>query len=161
MQLKTNIGKLFFNLLLKHFPREHLLHKIFNRNTIKLSYSCTDNLERIIKKHNSKIIRKSSAPKEEETRDCNCYIKNACPLQNKCLTKNVVYKATVSVENEEDKYYIGIAHTTFKDRLYNHRNTFKYTKGKKKTSLATYIWKLEEREDDTPYNIKWEIITQV
>ena len=38
--VKTNIGKRFLKLVKKHFPRGHKLYKIFNRNTLKLSYSC-------------------------------------------------------------------------------------------------------------------------
>ena len=38
--VKTNIGKTFLKLVKKHFPRGHKLYKIFNRNTLKLSYSC-------------------------------------------------------------------------------------------------------------------------
>ena len=36
--VKTNVVKLFFRLLYKHFPKSHSLYKIFNRNTIKVSY---------------------------------------------------------------------------------------------------------------------------
>ena len=38
--VKTNIEKAFIKLVKKHFPRGHKLYKIFNRNTLKLSYSC-------------------------------------------------------------------------------------------------------------------------
>ena len=38
--VKTNVAKKFFHLLDKHFPKAHLLHKVFNRNTVKVSYSC-------------------------------------------------------------------------------------------------------------------------
>ena len=31
--IKTNIGKMFLQLLLKHFPKHHQMHKIFNKNT--------------------------------------------------------------------------------------------------------------------------------
>ena len=34
---------MFINLVDKHFPKGHILNKTFNRNTTKLSYSCTDN----------------------------------------------------------------------------------------------------------------------
>jgi len=34
----TNIGHKFFGLVDKHFPNDHKLRKIFNRNTIKISY---------------------------------------------------------------------------------------------------------------------------
>ena len=37
--VKTNIGKQFLKLVKKHFPRHHKYNKIFNNNTIKLSYS--------------------------------------------------------------------------------------------------------------------------
>ena len=47
-QVKTNIGKIFINLIKKHFPPSHKLHKIFNRNTLKVGYSCIDNIDKII-----------------------------------------------------------------------------------------------------------------
>ena len=36
--VSTNIAKRFLNLLDKHFPQNNRLHKIFNRNTVKISY---------------------------------------------------------------------------------------------------------------------------
>ena len=33
----------------KHFPKHHKLSKIFNNNTLKLSYSCLKNMSSIIK----------------------------------------------------------------------------------------------------------------
>ena len=35
--VKTNIGRIFIKLIGKHFPPNHKLVKIFNKNTIKLS----------------------------------------------------------------------------------------------------------------------------
>ena len=35
----------------KHFPKDHKLHKIANRNTIKISYSCMNSTKRIIDNH--------------------------------------------------------------------------------------------------------------
>ena len=37
----TNVAKRFLNLVDRHFPKTNTLHKIFNRNTVKVSYSCT------------------------------------------------------------------------------------------------------------------------
>ena len=48
--VKTNIGKLFIKLVRKHFPKNSKYHKIFNLNTLKLSYCCTTNVGNIIKK---------------------------------------------------------------------------------------------------------------
>ena len=36
-------------------PKSNKLHKIFNRNTVKVSYCCTENLWSIIKTHNKKV----------------------------------------------------------------------------------------------------------
>ena len=46
--VKTNVGKIFMKLIVKHFPKHHRYHKIFNKNTIKLSYSCMQNMGNII-----------------------------------------------------------------------------------------------------------------
>ena len=36
-----NVGKYFLKLIDKHFKHDNILHKIFNRKTLKISYSCT------------------------------------------------------------------------------------------------------------------------
>ncbi len=46
--VKTNIARNFLCLIDKHFPPNHKLHKIFNRNTVKVSYSCMNNVKSII-----------------------------------------------------------------------------------------------------------------
>ena len=50
--VKTKIGKFFLQLIKKHFPKEHKFHKIFNKNTLKLSYSCMPNIKTKINAHN-------------------------------------------------------------------------------------------------------------
>ena len=67
LSVKANIGKLFFKLLKKHFPKSNPLSKIFNKNTIKISYSCTRNMKSIMSSHNKKIL----TPKNKQVR-CNC-----------------------------------------------------------------------------------------
>ena len=49
---KTNIARSFLHLVDTHFPAGHKLHKIFNRNTVKVSYSCMNNVRSIITNHN-------------------------------------------------------------------------------------------------------------
>ena len=67
--VKTNVAKTFFRLLDKHFPKSHSLHKILNRNnTIKVSYSCMNNVSEIIKQHNKNVSNK----KVNQTNPCNC-----------------------------------------------------------------------------------------
>ena len=47
--ITSNIGGDFLNLISKHFPNNSPLAKIFNKNNIKVSYSCTSNMSQIIK----------------------------------------------------------------------------------------------------------------
>ena len=44
---------------IKHFPKDHKLRKIFNCNTIKISYSCMNNTKQIINNHNKCILNSS------------------------------------------------------------------------------------------------------
>ena len=76
MNIKNNIGKNFLQVIDKHFHRSSKLHKIFNRNKVKVSYSCTRNFEQIIKRYNKKLTLR----KEEKTTDFNCKRKQKCPL---------------------------------------------------------------------------------
>ena len=115
--VKTNIAGNFLCLIDKHFPPNHKLHKIFNRNTVKVSYSCMNNVKSIISKHNTRITGKSK-PQCEVIDPCTCRDKKTCPLQEKCMTKDIVYKATVTTSNTNStKHYIGMTASTFKERL--------------------------------------------
>ena len=96
--VKTNTGKVFLNLIKKHFPPHHKIHKLFNKKTVKISYSCTQNIKTIINSHNAKIL---FPKKSTEQRTCNCLNKVNCPLEQKCLTKNIVYKAKVISSNQD------------------------------------------------------------
>ena len=58
ISVKTNIGKLFLKLVDRAFPTKHALHKIFNRNTIKISYSCCTNIKNTISAHNAHVLNK-------------------------------------------------------------------------------------------------------
>ena len=52
--VSTNIAKRFLNFLDPHFPKSNKPHAILNRNTVKVSYSCTQNMSNKIKSHNKK-----------------------------------------------------------------------------------------------------------
>jgi hypothetical protein len=49
--VSTNIGQTFLNIIDDEFPPGHPLHKIFNRNTVKISYSCMPNIKQTIDGH--------------------------------------------------------------------------------------------------------------
>ena len=61
-RVKTDIGKRFLALVKSHFPPQHKYSKIFNRNTIKLSYSCTPSMASIISSHNRKALNSKDVP---------------------------------------------------------------------------------------------------
>ena len=71
-----NIAKYFLYLLDNHFGANYLYHKIFKRNNVKVSCSCSKNRKTIIKSHNKSI----SDFKSEGTRgNWNCRNKTKCP----------------------------------------------------------------------------------
>ena len=90
--VKTNIGRIFIKLISKHFPPNHKFVKIFNKNTIKLSYSCMPNIRSKINGHNKKILQPKPA---EPQKLCNCLVKEDCPLNGLCLTSSILYQDTI------------------------------------------------------------------
>ena len=150
--VKSNIGKKFLDLIDKNFPREHQLHKICNRNTLKISYSCMNNMANIVKAHNNKIIKNDSINRMET---CNCRKKEECPLPGKCTVDNVVYEAKVATINTE-KTYIGLTSNSFKTRYATHKASFLHTEKRHQTELSKYIWTLKDK--NTPHTITWRII---
>ena len=154
--VKTNIARSFLHLVDTHFPAGHKLHKIFNRNTVKVSYSCMNNVRSIITSHNTRIIRKSQT-QVTGVDNWNCRNKEACPLQNKCTNKDIVYKATISTSNANDtRHYIGMTSSTFKERYRNHIKSFTHKKYSNETELSKHIWHLKQNKTD--FTIKWSII---
>ena len=150
--VQTNIGKRFLALINLHFPVNHKLPRICNKNTIKLSYSCMENMGKIIQSHN----QKTSKPHQEQQQEtCNCRRKAECPLPGKCTVQNVVYKATVSTANDQ-KQYIGLTANTFKTRYTSHKASFTNEQKRNSTELSKYIWQL--KEENTPYSLEWKIL---
>ena len=48
----------FLQIFDKYFPKSHKLHKLFNRNNLKVSYRSLSNIASIINCHNKKTLRK-------------------------------------------------------------------------------------------------------
>ena len=153
--VSTNIGNLFFQILDKHFPKTSRFHKIFNRNTVKLSYSCMPNLSNIISNHNKKLLNQTSVNNLNSNPTCNCKNKSLCPLNGNCLKKSIVYKATLSTVNN-NRYYYGLCETSFKARFYNHNQSFKNIGKRNSTELSKTIWSL--KENNINYNLSWTIV---
>ena len=84
-------------------------------------------------------------------------LKNTCPLEGKCLSKSVVYKATVKQENRKTNTYIGLTSNHFKKRFYAHTHSFK-NPDVNQTSLSNHIRNL--KEGGIKHTIQWEQIDQ-
>ena len=119
------IGRYFLKLIYKDFPRDHQFHKSFNRNNLKLSYSCMPNIKSAINSHNRKILH---PPVSNQRRTCKCINKTDCLLQEKCLWKNTLYQADISSEKFQIKIYYNISETKFKRRYFNHKKSFNHKK---------------------------------
>ena len=63
----TRIAQSFLHLDI-HFPKNHTFNKIFNKNNVKVSYSCMQNFKAIISNHNMNILHQNKEMKDE----CNC-----------------------------------------------------------------------------------------
>ena len=109
--VSTKIGKSFLNLLDLNFPRNHICSSIFNRNKIKISYSCMQNIRSVKNDHNMKVLNNTAEIEES----CNCRNKNNCPLDGTCSTPNIIYETqiTLNLLNYKQNIYIGTAKTDF------------------------------------------------
>ena len=135
MNVKTNVGKILFKLLRKHFPPSYLMYTIFNTNKVKISYTCF-----LFHRFNNIF------PKQKIEYGCNCNDKNKCPLDNKCLTPRIVYRAEVTNDQtQEQKFYHGISDTLFKEQYENHKKSFRHKEYSTETDLAKYCWELKDK----------------
>ena len=156
--ISTNIAQIFLQLLDKHFPRRNkTMHKLFNRNNVKVSYSCTPNMGRIIKGHNRNLLSKKKA---EVTNLCNCRNKLNCPLQGTCQKKSIVYQCEIEAPNTEKKTYIGLTEREFKTRFGEHKTTFNNKKYSNSTTLSSYIWEMKKKGIHNA-SLKWSFIKEI
>lgn len=151
----TNIGQQFLKILREEFPPHNILHKIFNKNTVKISYSCMNNIKQSIDGHNKSIIQKTtnSTPQKK----CNCRKPDDCPMSGNCLQKCIIYQATITTDdNQPPQTYVGLTENTFKTRYNNHTASFRNPNKKHSTELSKLIWELKDK--GTNYNITWKTI---
>ena len=113
------------------------------------------NVNSIIKSHNRKTIKNFLDKKEKEGKMCNCRQKENCPLQGKCLTSQIIYKAIVTNTNSNtQKIYIGQTGGKFKDRYRNHTKSFKAERYSNDTELSKHIWQL--KKNNHAHQIIWQ-----
>ena len=79
-------------------------------------------MKSIISSHNKQIL----TPKNKQV-GWNCTVKKSFPLNNQCLTLQIMSQADVTStpDDEYKKYYLGLAEKTFTKKYGNHKSLFK------------------------------------
>ena len=127
------------------------LSENFEQKNVKVTYSTTPNMEKIISGKNAKVLN----TEENEARKCSCPKNKECPLDQKCLESCIVYQATVTVPSQTPKTYIGLTSTDFKARLGNHKQSF-LNPDVNQTSLSKHV--LEVKSRGLEPTVSWKLI---
>ena len=114
-------------------------------------------LERQITRHNHKVLRNNTINPDNEKQSSNCKTKENCPVNGRCLTKGVIYKATVNY-NSKEMIYIGSTGRQFKKRYYEHMQSFRNKSKKDSTKLSKYIHSIDGNQTELINTIKWEFL---
>ena len=144
LQVQTNVAQTFLSLIDKHFPVHHKLHKILNRNNVKVSYSCMPNMASQISSHNQRTLSKPKTA-QQGPHICNCNNKSQWPLDGKCLTSAIVYQGDLKTDDGQSSRYIGLCERPFKDRYGDHKSSFNNRSYSSKTELSKEFWDLKDK----------------
>lgn len=155
----TDVGRKFLSTIKRIFHNKHTLHKLFNKNNLKLSFSCMPNIATTISKENKRKLYKEpgSLQNDASTRTCNCRVKKDCPMNGECLESKIIYQATVKTESSSSTY-IGLSEPPFKSRYSNHMTSFRHERYINSTELSKHVWDLKNKNMN--YDINWKIISK-
>ena len=137
----------------KHFLLHHRLHKICNKNKVKVSYSCMPNMAAIISRHNKALLTQRTEA-ANTVPPCSCRAKTSCLMKGLCGKSIYIYKATVTSDSIAKNYY-GCSETEFKTHFYNYNQSFKYRQKCNATELSKAFWKAKDAGKDPV--IEWSI----
>ena len=153
----NKVGKEFRDICQKHFGNGGILGKLFNKNKLKLSYSCMGSLDSKISAHNRKVLEKTKTVSV----GCNCQKKSTCPMVGQCNWSDIIYEAEVCLDNQsrgEGMIYVGQASGSWKLRYHNHTNSFRKIELRADTDLSNYVWDLKSAGKN--HKIFWRKISQ-
>ena len=152
---------MFLQIIRECFPPHHKLYRICNKNTLKMSYRTTSNMNSYVSSHNRKILqqyREQQHPVLENIIHCNCQarLKPECGMPGKCTITNLVYRAELTRHDDNTKHTQTGCTVQFKQRHRSHRDSFS-DPTKNQTSLSQYIWK-HLKPNNISYDIKWDVV---
>ena len=151
--VQTNIDGKWLSLVNKHIRKGGPLSKIFNHNTLKVSFSCMSNVATIITSYNLWTARFCTLSWSQDqlglwTNHAGFATAGNCslaPIAGTCLTSSVVYKAGLTeVDRKATKYYFGLTESTFKQHYANHQTNFRYEWYRNSGELSKHVWKLKD-----------------
>ena len=151
LKVKTNIGKVFLEVVRRYFLTSHKFNKIFSLNTIQINYRSMPNVTKLIKQNNLKILSKDQ---DKIPRSCNCRMKESYPQNGKCLHQCMAYKTEVTTNTTYKEYY-GTSEWEFKSRCHNHTQSFRHLSRLNDTELSKYLQTLQV--NGTDYHLKQSI----
>ena len=146
--VEGNVAKWFNAIVARHFKKNTLFGRLFNKNNLRVSYSCTRNVQAIISASNRRVLNSGQQQEQQQQKRCNCRRGVVCPAGGNCLAEGVVYEAKVSAENVPDRTYIGCSATSLKLRINNHRCDFRNAGRRNSTTLSAHVWSLKEAGKD-------------
>ena len=140
VSVPTNSITKSFNLLEKHFPKPHKLHKFLNGNNANVNYSSLLNFKNLINAQNKSKQEKPSA--------WNFRDRASLPWDGSCQHKHLAYSCKVSTPEIKQihPHYFGLTGHTFKNRPYKH-NIFSIVikRESRKNRLISYAVKRKRR----------------
>ena len=142
--VKTGISQEFLKLIDTCFHRDHTLHKIFNRNTIKVSPSCMPNVRAIISATNKQKLNQERQQQPRQDPACNCR-QNPCPLGGQCSVKDIIYKAEIRNVPNSNFFYYGSTARKFIERFHIHKHSLRHRESRNGTSLSKKVWQLRDQ----------------
>ena len=129
---------------------------MLNRNNVKVSCCCTQNVRNIIKSHNKKLINSSN----HHAQPCKCRKQEDCYLEGKYRTKSIIHKCIVPTLVTLIKFTYELQKEILKKRCYNHISSFQNETQMNKTPSAKNVWEQKQRQNATLL-LKWYIVKSV
>lgn len=156
LDVKTNLGKQFFELCEKHFKKDGPLY-FLTKKTVKLSYSTMGNARSIFSSHNKKAL--SNEPKTSENCKCSSTyagVPRVCTIPEICNEKNVVYAARITeFPSNKKSVYFGMTKNPLKNRVNAHLRSFEDRSNKGKTKASRHIHDIKGRGGS--FDVEWTV----
>lgn len=146
------MGRTFLRLVHKRFSHILLLRNLFNKNDVKVTYSCTKNLDKYFALHNNLIYNTylNYRNRSPDNQACNCRNCDLCSMNGKCMCKGIIYKASI-IHNDQTKSFFGL------ERAFcHHKMTFNDKRYANATTFSKFYWTIKSN-DYTP-NERTELV---